>query len=62
MLEAWKQVFKSWSELAETMVKVQQDVYASMIGKTNAHAKDLTPRDRPDSELATSGSRTTNNR
>jgi hypothetical protein len=31
VLEAWKQVFKSWSELTETMVKVQQDAFASMV-------------------------------
>ena len=46
VLEAWKQVFKSWSELAETMVKAQQDAFASMIGGANAHAKDISLGDR----------------
>jgi hypothetical protein len=49
MLEAWKQVFKSWSDLAESMMKVQQDAFAGMIGAANATAK----------ELVSSGSRTT---
>ncbi len=30
-LEAWKQVFKSWSELTETVMKAQQDAFASML-------------------------------
>ena len=34
VLEAWQQIFKSWLELAESMVKVQQDAFASMIGAT----------------------------
>jgi hypothetical protein len=58
VLEAWKQVFKSWSELAETMVKAQQDVFASMIGAANTTAKDITDikvGDRRDGELAFSG-------
>ena len=62
VLEAWKQVFKSWSELAETMVKAQQDAFASMIGAANATAKDITDikvGDRRNGELAFSGSRTT---
>ena len=61
VLEAWKQVFKSWSELAETMVKAQQDVFASMIGAANTTAKDITTQvgDRRNGELAFSGSRTT---
>ena len=59
VLEAWKQVFKSWSELAETMVKAQQDAFASMISAANTTAKDINVGDRPDSELAFSGSRTT---
>ena len=57
-----QQVFKSWSELAETMVKVQQDVFASMIGAANTTAKDITDikvGDRRNGELAFSGSRTT---
>ena len=59
VLEAWKQVFKSWSELAETMVKAQQDAFASMISAANTTAKNINVGDRPDSELAFSGSRTT---
>jgi hypothetical protein len=53
MLEAWKQVFKSWSELAETMMKVQRDAFASMIGAANTTAKDVNV------ELVSSGPRTT---
>ncbi len=59
VLEAWKQVFKSWSELAETMVKAQQDAFAGMISAANTTAKNINVGDRPDSELAFSGSRTT---
>ena len=59
VLEAWKQVFKSWSELAETMVKAQQDAFASMIGAANTTAKDINLGDRRDGEPAFSGSRTT---
>jgi hypothetical protein len=60
VLEAWKQVFKSWSELTETMVKVQQDAFASMISGANAHAKDLNLGDNRNSERAfSSGSRAT---
>jgi hypothetical protein len=59
VFEAWTQVFKSWSELAETMVKAQQDAFASMISAANRTAKDINVGDRPDSELAFSGSRTT---
>jgi hypothetical protein len=59
VLEAWKQVFKSWSELAETMVKAQQDAFASMISAANTTATNINVGDRPDSELAFSGSRTT---
>ncbi len=59
MLEAWKQVFKSWSELAETMVKAQQDAFASMIGAANTTAKDIKVGDRRNGEVAFSGSRTT---
>jgi hypothetical protein len=57
VLEAWKQVFKSWSELTETMVKVQQDAFAGMIGAGNAHAKDISLGDRRSGKLAFSGSR-----
>lgn len=32
VLEAWKQVFRSWTELTDTMVKAQQQTFASMIG------------------------------
>jgi len=59
VLEAWKQVFKSWSELAQTMVKAQQDAFANMISAANTTATNINVGDRPDSELAFSGSRTT---
>jgi len=59
VLEAWKQVFKSWSELAETMVKAQQDAFASMISAANTTATNINVGDRPDSELAFSGAHTT---
>jgi hypothetical protein len=59
MLEAWKQVFKSWSELTETMVKVQQDTFASMISGANTHAKGLNLGESGNGERAFSGSRTT---
>ena len=62
VLEAWKQVFKAWSELTETMVKAQRDVFASMIGAANATAKDIKNikvGDHRDDELAFSGARTT---
>ena len=59
VLEAWKQVFTSWSELAQTMVKAQQDAFASMISAANTTATNINVGDRPDSELAFSGSRTT---
>jgi hypothetical protein len=59
VLEAWKQVFKSWSELAETMVKAQQDAFANMISAANATATNINVGDRQDRELAFSGSRTT---
>jgi hypothetical protein len=61
VLEAWTQVFKSWSELAETMVKAQQDVFASMIGAANTTAKDIADikvGDGRNGELAFSASRT----
>ena len=47
VLEAWKQVFKSWSELAETMVKAQQDAFASMISAANTTAKERQRRRSP---------------
>ena len=59
VLEAWKQVFKSWSELAETMVKAQQDAFASMISAANTTATNIDVGDRPDSELAFSGAHAT---
>jgi hypothetical protein len=59
MLEAWKQVFKSWSELTETMVKVQQDVYASMVSGAKAHTKELNLGENRNGERAFSGPRTT---
>ena len=55
MLEAWKQVFKSWSELTETMVKVQQDAFASMVSGANAHTKDLNLGENRNGERALSG-------
>jgi hypothetical protein len=55
VLEAWTQVLKSWSELAETMVEVQQDAFASMISA----ATDITLGDHHNGELAVSGSSTT---
>ena len=59
VLEAWKQVFKSWSELAQTMVKAQQDAFANMISAANTTATNINVGDLPDSELAFSGSRPT---
>ncbi len=59
VLDAWQQIFKSWSELAETMVKVQQDAFASMIGAANTSAKDITLGGHRKDELVFSGSRTT---
>jgi hypothetical protein len=59
VLEAWKQVFTSWSQLAETMVKAQQDAFAGMISAANTTAKNINVGDRPDSELAFSVSRAT---
>jgi hypothetical protein len=58
MLEAWKQVFKSWSELTETMVKVQQDAFASMVSGTMAHTKELNLGENRNGERALSGPRT----
>ena len=58
VLEAWKQVFTSWSELTETMMKAQQDTFASMINGANAHAKDLKLGERQNGGRAFSGSRT----
>jgi hypothetical protein len=55
VLEAWKQVFKSWSELTETMVKVQQDAFASMVSGANAHTKDLNLGENRNGERAFSG-------
>lgn len=55
VLDAWKQVFTSWSELTEAMLKVQQDAFASMIGG----AKDIRLSDHRKGELVSSGSRTT---
>ena len=62
VLEAWKQVFTSWSELAEATMKVQHDAFASMIGAANTTTKDMhdiTVGDRRVGELAFSGPRTT---
>ena len=60
VLESWKQVFTSWAQLTETMVKVQQDAFASMISGANAHAKDLNLGENRNSEhVFSSGSRTT---
>ena len=59
VLEAWKQVFKSWSELAQTMVKAQQDVFAGMISAADTTARNINVGDRPDAEFAFSGAHTT---
>ena len=59
VLEAWTQVFKSWSELTETMVKVQQDAFASMISGASAQAKDFNLGQNGSAQRAFSGSRTT---
>jgi len=59
VLEAWKQVFKSWSELTETMVKVQQDTFASMVKGANGHGKDLNLGENHNGERTFSEPRTT---
>jgi len=59
VLEAWKQVFKSWSELAQTMVKAQQDAFANMISAADTTARNINVGDRPDAEFAFSGAHTT---
>jgi hypothetical protein len=59
VLEAWKQFFTSWSELTETMVKVQQDAFASMVKGANAYDKDLNLGEKRNGERAFSGPRTT---
>ena len=59
VLEAWKQVFKSWSELTETMVKVQQDAFASMVKGAGAYTKDLDLGENRNGERAFSGPRST---
>lgn len=38
VLEAWKQVFKSWSELTETMMKAQQEAFADMLSAAGTTA------------------------
>jgi len=45
--------------LAQTMVKAQQDAFANMISAADTTARNINVDDRPDSELAFSGSRTT---
>lgn len=57
VLDAWKQVFQAWSELAETMVKTQQQSFASMMGATQATAKNLTNGGHRNRERALSGAR-----
>jgi hypothetical protein len=59
VLEAWQQVFKSWSDLTEAMVKVQRDAFASMTGAGNTTAKDITLGENRSGEDAFPGSRTT---
>ena len=59
VLEAWQQVFKSWTELTEAMVKVQRDAFASMTGADNTTAKDNTLGESRSGEDTFSGSRTT---
>jgi hypothetical protein len=62
VLEAWKQVFTSWSELTDTMVKAQQAAFAGMIGAANATARNIKVGERRDGEPAFSGSRSTPSR
>ena len=59
VLEAWKQVFTSWAQLTETMVKVQQDAFASMISGANTYAKNLNLGENRNGERAFPGSLTT---
>lgn len=57
VLDAWKQVFTSWSELTEAMMKAQQDTFASMINGGNFRAKDLGGKRNGERDFA--GTRTT---
>jgi hypothetical protein len=61
VLEAWKQVFRSWSELAETMVKAQQQSFAAMMGAASPNnikeIKDIANGEHRGREHALSGSR-----
>lgn len=59
VLEAWTQVFKAWSEITETMVKAQQEAFASIISTANATATDSTLDDHRSDDRALSGARTT---
>lgn len=58
VLEAWKQVFRSWSELTETMVKVQRDAFASMMGAADIHARDITLNGRRTTDRTDGADRT----
>jgi hypothetical protein len=58
VLEAWKQVFRSWSELTETMVKVQRDAFASMMGAADIHARNITLNDRRTTDRTDGADRT----
>jgi hypothetical protein len=57
VLEAWKHVFRSWSELAETMVKAQQQTFAAMMGAANPSIKDIANGEHRRREHALSGPR-----
>ncbi|MDQ2792178.1 MAG: hypothetical protein DLM60_03460 [Pseudonocardiales bacterium] len=58
VLGAWNQVFASWCELAGTMVKAQQQTFASMIGAASPHAKDSTSGEHRSRDHVSTGSRT----
>jgi hypothetical protein len=59
VLAAWEQIFTSWFELAGTMMKVQQQTFASMIGAANPNTERITNGDHPSRDQdALSASRT----
>lgn len=58
VLGAWNQVFASWFELAGTMVKVQQETFASMIGAASPSGKDSTSGEHRSRDHVSTGSRT----
>jgi hypothetical protein len=45
VLGAWRQIFASWFELANTMVKLQQQAFASMIGAADTNTERTTNGD-----------------